>query len=129
MRHITVPRPPSCCSWSPRAEKLGFGFSVSVVTLGWLLLPQNLMNMVGALAVAKIVTSYGGYRVAGIVGGVLLGIGFIGMMLATTVLWQFVLFAITTGLGSGLLQTTLSGRVSEVCEPLSVASRQACIRP
>ncbi|MBN3851409.1 MFS transporter [Paraburkholderia sp. Ac-20342] len=98
-------------------EKLGFGFSVSVLTLGWLLLPQYLVTVVGALIVAKIVRSFGGYRTCGIIGGVALGVGFAGMMVATHILWQFMLFSMMTGFGSGLLQTTLSGRVSQVCLP------------
>ena len=97
--------------------KLGFGFSVSVVMLGWLLLPQHLLNMVGALTVVKIVKSYGGFKSAGLVGGVALVVGFIGMMMATDTLWLFILYAVTTGFGSGILQTTLSARVSDVCEP------------
>jgi len=98
-------------------EKLGFGFSVSVLTLGWLLLPQYLVTIIGALGVARIVRSFGGYKVCGLIGGITLGLGFAGMIVAKHILWQFMFFSMMTGFGSGLLQTTLSGRVSQVCLP------------
>jgi MFS family permease len=97
-------------------QKWGFGFSVSALTMGWLMLPQNIMNILGSLAVKRVVRSLGGYRSAGIIGSALVAAGFAGMMLANEVLWLFIVFVVINGFGAGFMQPTLSGRISEVCE-------------
>lgn len=96
-------------------ERLGFGFSVPAVLMGWLLLSQNVMNMLGSLAVRRAVKWLGGYRSAGMIGGTLMALGFAGMMLADGALWEFNLFAVVTLFGCGFTQPILPGRVSEVC--------------
>ncbi len=93
----------------------GYGFSLSILALAWLLLPQNIMNMLGSLAVTRVVNMFGGYRTAGMIGSLLMAIGFVGVILASDSLWPFILFAAIGGFGSGFMQPTLSGMVSEVC--------------
>ena len=97
-------------------QKWGFGFSASVLTLAWIMVPQNVLNMLGALSVAAVARRFGGYRGAGVLGAALQAIGFGGMLAAGHTLWLFVVFAVMTGLGSGFMQPTLSGKVSEVCD-------------
>lgn len=95
-------------------ERWGFGFSASAVTIGWLLLLQHIANMFGSLIVKRGVKSWG-YRRSGMIGGVLMGLGYAGMMLTSHLPWQFNLFAVFTLFGSGFMQPILPGRVSEVC--------------
>lgn len=97
-------------------QKWGYGFSVSVLTLAWIMVPQNVMNMLGSLSVASVARRFGGYRGAGVLGCALQAAGFGGMLAAGHTLWLFVVFAVLTGFGSGFMQPTLSGKVSEVCD-------------
>ncbi len=101
-------------------QQWGYGFSVSILALAWLLLPQNLMSILGSLSVHRVVHSLGGYRSAGIIGGSLMALGFLGVIsviVANGALWQFILAASIGGYGLGFMQPTLSGRVSEICGP------------
>ena len=50
-------------------------------------------------------------------GGGLMALGFTGILFANGVLWHFILAASIGGFGLGFMQPTLSGRVSELCEP------------
>lgn len=95
----------------------GYGFALSVLTIAWVSLPQNVLGFLGAGSLGRLVRAMSGYKGVGVLGSGLMFVGYVGLIFTNNTLWAFLVFFTVIGPGLGIMAAVLSGSVSEACEP------------
>ncbi|MGW5128925.1 MFS transporter [Streptomyces sp. NPDC004069] len=82
-------------------EKVGFGFGLNTLGVGWTSLPSGICAFLAATVVARLGRGVG-QRATLALGGTLLAVGYLALAFAHDEPWQFVASRVLTGFGTGL---------------------------